>query len=150
MLFRSAERVSKELLKLLVAPDPRPAVRAMAETGVLARILPEADQPAAFEVMVGLSDDSALRLSALLSSDPAKVEAAAKRLRLPNAMRDRLQAAAGGEVALETDARTARAQIYRLSKPTFVDRVLRAEAISNRPGAGAALLELAEIGRAHV
>lgn len=95
MVRLSAERVSKELLKLLAAPDPRPAVRAMSETGVLARLLPEADQPAAFEVMVGLTGDPVLRLSALLSSDQPKVEAAAKRLRLPNAMRDRLLAAAG-------------------------------------------------------
>ncbi|QTC89997.1 CCA tRNA nucleotidyltransferase [Brevundimonas goettingensis] len=144
MVRLSAERVSKELLKLLAAPDPRPAVRAMSETGVLARLLPEADQPAAFEVMVGLTGDPVLRLSALLSSDQPKVEAAAKRLRLPNAMRDRLLAAAGGEVDPATDARTARALIYRLGKPTFADRVLRAEAMSNRPGASAALLELAD------
>lgn len=38
----SAERVSKEMLKLLTAPDPRAAVRAMAETGVLAQVLPQA------------------------------------------------------------------------------------------------------------
>lgn len=144
MIRLSAERVSKELLKLLAAPDPRPAVRAMAGAGVLARILPEAGEVAAFEVMVGLADDPALKLSALLSSDPAKVEAAAKRLRLPNAMRDRLLAAAGGEVELATDARAARALIYRLGKPTFADRVLRAEAQTNRPGAGAALLDLAD------
>ena len=144
MVRLSAERVSKELLKLLAAPDPRPAVRAMAETGVLARILPEAEEIAAFEVMVGLSKDPALRLSALLASDPARVETAARRLRLPNAMRDRLLAAAGGEVDLRTDARSARALIYRLGKRTFHDRVLRAEARSSRPGAGAALLDLAD------
>lgn len=144
MVRLSAERVSKELLKLLAARDPRPAVRAMAQTGVLSRILPEAEEMAAFEVMVGLTADPALRLSALLSSDLTRVEAAAKRLRLPNAMRDRLLAATGGEVALDTDARAARALIYRLGKPTFADRVLRAEAGSNRPGAGAALLELAD------
>jgi poly(A) polymerase len=145
MVRLSAERVSKELLKLLAAPDPRPALRAMVETGVLARILPEAGEVAAFEVMVGLSDDPALRLSALLASEPIQVETAARRLRLPNAMRDRLLAAAGGEVDLRTDARSARALIYRLGKPTFHDRVLRAEARSNRPGAGAGLLELADL-----
>ena len=37
----SAERVSKELTRLLAAPDPRAAVTAMAATGVLARILPD-------------------------------------------------------------------------------------------------------------
>ncbi len=144
MVRLSAERVSKELLKLLAAPDPRPAVRAMAQAGVLACILPEAEDMAAFEVMIGLTDDPALRLSALLSSDLTRVEAAARRLRLPNAMRDRLLATAGGEIDPATDARAARALIYRLGKPTFNDRVLRAEARSNRPGAGAALLDLAD------
>jgi poly(A) polymerase len=144
MVRLSAERVSKELLKLLAAPDPRPAVRAMARTGVLAHILPEAEEAAAFEVMVGLSDNPALRLSALLSPDPARVEAAARRLRLPNAMRDRLLAAAGGEVGLATDDRATRALIYRLGRATFADRVLRAEARSGKPGAGAGLLELAD------
>src|SRR5690606_13985079 len=42
MVRLSAERLSKELLKLLAAPDPRPAVRAMEEAGVLSRVLPEA------------------------------------------------------------------------------------------------------------
>ena len=44
----SAERITTETCKLLSAPDPAPAVAAMAQTGVLARILPGADpQPLA-------------------------------------------------------------------------------------------------------
>ncbi len=39
----SAERVTSETCKLLAAPDPAPAVAAMAQAGVLARILPGAD-----------------------------------------------------------------------------------------------------------
>jgi poly(A) polymerase len=42
----SAERVGHELRKLLAARDPGPAVRAMADTGVLAAVLPGADAPA--------------------------------------------------------------------------------------------------------
>src|SRR5205807_2887022 len=38
----SAERVAQELLRLLAVPDPVPALRMMAEDGVLAAILPEA------------------------------------------------------------------------------------------------------------
>ncbi|MFV4649238.1 hypothetical protein ACNJUT_21840, partial [Mycobacterium tuberculosis] len=38
----SGERVSKELLKLLAADDPRATVRLMAASGVLAVLLPEA------------------------------------------------------------------------------------------------------------
>ena len=39
----SRERVGAEMMKLLSAPDPAPAVAAMHQTGVLARILPGAD-----------------------------------------------------------------------------------------------------------
>lgn len=39
----SRERVGAELRKLLQAPDPAPAVAAMAQCGVLARVLPGAD-----------------------------------------------------------------------------------------------------------
>lgn len=43
LLSLSAERVTAELLKLLAAPDPAPAVASMAATGALSRILPGAD-----------------------------------------------------------------------------------------------------------
>ena len=39
----SAERVGAEMLKLLGAPDPAPAIAVMARTGVLAALLPGAD-----------------------------------------------------------------------------------------------------------
>ena len=39
----SRERVGAEMKKLLAAPDPAPAVAAMAQTGVLMRCLPGAD-----------------------------------------------------------------------------------------------------------
>ena len=39
----SAERIGAEMRKLLAAPDPSPAMALMAETGVLALILPDAD-----------------------------------------------------------------------------------------------------------
>ena len=39
----SRERVGAEIRKLLAAPDPAPAVAAMAATGILARLLPGAD-----------------------------------------------------------------------------------------------------------
>ena len=42
----SRERIGAEMRKLLAAPDPAPAVAAMAQAGVLARILPGADSRA--------------------------------------------------------------------------------------------------------
>ncbi|GHC50533.1 CCA tRNA nucleotidyltransferase [Neogemmobacter tilapiae] len=51
----SRERVGHELAKLLTAPDPAPSVAAMAQTGVLARILPGSD-PRALAPLVHLED----------------------------------------------------------------------------------------------
>ncbi|TVS03837.1 MAG: CCA tRNA nucleotidyltransferase [Rhodobacteraceae bacterium] len=42
----SAERIGGEMRRLLAAPDPAPSVAAMAQTGVLPRILPGADPEA--------------------------------------------------------------------------------------------------------
>ena len=64
----SAERVGAEMRKLLAAADPAPAVSAMAQAGVLARILPGAD-PRALAPLVylegGADPDWLRRLAAL-------------------------------------------------------------------------------------
>lgn len=123
----SAERVSKELLKLLAAPDPRPAVRAMAEAGVLAEVLPEAGALDLLDAMVERSGDPVLRLSALLPPDEVVVAAAAGRLRLSNGQRDRLVAAVG-EVPVGLTDREARALLYGVGREALRDRLRRAAA----------------------
>lgn len=134
----SAERVSAELLKLLAAPDPRPAMRAMQEAGVLGRVLPGHAGLSLFEAMCAISDDPALRLSVLLPADAEAVRAAAAGLRLSNALRDRLVAAVDdGAVAAAVTAQAARAAVYRLGGRTVSDRLMR------RQAAGAAPSELA-------
>ena len=66
----SAERVTAEVLKLLAAPDPAPAVASMAATGGLAQILPGA-QATTLAVLVhveeqaGLATDPIRRLAVL-------------------------------------------------------------------------------------
>lgn len=134
----SAERVSKEVLKLLAAPDPRAAVRAMAETGVLAQVLPQAQPLAMFEAMCDLTDDPVMRLSALLPADAAAVMEIAGGLRLSNAVRDRLAAAVadGPAVSPTMSDAEARAAIYRLGPRAFEDRLMRAEAAGRGNGAG--------------
>jgi poly(A) polymerase len=144
----SAERISAELLKLFAAPDPRPAVRLMAGTGVLAVVLPELAAMARFEAMVEIDPDPLLRLSALLPDDDAAVIRAAERLRLSNAQRERLLAALvpeTPEVGPGLDQRQARAALYRLGARAFRDRLKRAWA--GRPEAAPAaraLLDYAE------
>ena len=123
----SAERVSKEMLKLLAAPDPRRAVAAMREAGVLAQVLPEAADLATFEAMVERSPEAEMRLMALLPPDQHVVKAVAVRLRLSNAVRDRLTAAARAwaVVDLEMTDQAVRAAIYRQGRPGFKDAVVR-------------------------
>ena len=62
----SAERIGAEMKKLLAAPDPGPALGAMAQAGILARILPGADAPpVARLVHLAPSSDALTRLAAL-------------------------------------------------------------------------------------
>ena len=124
----SVERTFKELIKLLAAPNPRPAVRAMAETGVLGVALPEAGGDLrTFERMVGRVDDPALRLSALLPEDAGIAEGAARRLRAPNALIARLGRAAGAQADAATDERAMRALAWREGVEAATDQARRAE-----------------------
>lgn len=138
----SAERVSKELLKLLAAPDPRPSVRAMQDSGVLAQVLPDVQSLGLFEALCGLSDDPVLRLSALLPEDEAAVVRIAGGLRLSNAVRDRLAGivADGATVLPDMGEVAARAAIYRLGRSVFLDRLQLAEAATGGDGQSLRLL----------
>ena len=139
----SVERIAKELLGLLAADDPRPAVRLMAQAGVLAIALPEAGALARFDNLVKIETeqlftcDPLLRLTALLPNDPAVGAATATRLRLANAQRDRLEAALGVEPPLVSwmSPRETRRAVWRLGAEVFIDRVLLAWAASDRPAA---------------
>ncbi|WP_296173850.1 CCA tRNA nucleotidyltransferase [uncultured Brevundimonas sp.] len=139
----SAERVSKELLKLLAAPDPRPAVQLMDEAGVLGRVVPPTDLTL-FEAMTAVSGDAVLRLSALLPADPARVAEVARRLRLSNAQRDRLVEAVSGKASPGLTDRQARTVIYRDGRQAFEDRVMRVWAAGGDPEAARRLLTLAQ------
>jgi poly(A) polymerase len=127
----SAERVAKELLTLLGAEDPRPALRAMAGAGVLAEVLPEAAGLGRLEALVGIDGelmaepDAVLRLAALLPPDPAKSGAAAGRLKLSNADRDRLVEAARDDPAIVSwmSPKAVRQQVWGLGSAAFVDKV---------------------------
>ncbi len=143
----SAERVSSELMKLLSAPDPRPAVAAMAGAGVLAEVLPEADLTPLFAAAVEQSGDPVVRLMVLLPADERVAREAASRLRFPNATRDRLAFAARAvpTVSLTMSDREARAALYRHGVAAVSDAVRRRWAGSpEQAGAARRLLALAE------
>jgi poly(A) polymerase len=127
----AAERISAELLKLLAADDPRRAVRLMAQSGVLATVLPEAVALGRFEAMVEIESEqlfeteAVLRLAAMMPDDPAVAPALAERLRLSNEHRDRIAAALGKSPPIKSwmSARETRRAVYALGHQAFRDRV---------------------------
>ena len=123
----SAERVSKELMTLLAAADPRLAMIAMAEAGVLAQILPEAILSPLLGAAVDLSLDPVVRLMTLLPSDERLVRDASTRLRLPNSTRDRLIAAAvaAPDVDVAMSDVAVRAAVYRHGLRAVTDALYR-------------------------
>jgi poly(A) polymerase len=138
----SAERVSKELLKLLAADDPREAVGLMARTGVLAEVLPAPIDLARFEGLVVIEDetlfetDPVLRLAALLPDDQGAAQFA-ERLRLSNAERDRIAAALAPTPEFKSwmSPREIRRTLYRLGAQAFRDRAKLAWARADRTAA---------------
>lgn len=137
----SAERIAKELLRLLGADDPRAVVRTMAAVGVLGELLPGALDLRRFEGLVAIESDqlfetdAELRLAALLPDDRDAVADACKRLKLSNALRERLLASASDAARLTSwmSPREIRRAIYRLGAQAFRDRVKLAWAASDRP-----------------
>ncbi len=127
----SAERIAKELLRLLEADHPGPVLRVMAATGILPELLPEAlqlprlERLAEMDAAYAFPRDAVLRLAALLPDDEEAAHAVADRLRLSNADRARLELALGG-VAIpdRLSAQEARRLLYRLGTARFRDKLL--------------------------
>ncbi|MEI7572950.1 MAG: CCA tRNA nucleotidyltransferase [Phenylobacterium sp.] len=127
----AAERVLKELVVLLGAPDPRPALRLMASTGVLAQVLPFAGDLSRLEGLCRVEAleerpaDALLRLGALFPEGATDVAREAARLRLSGTQRERLVAAAGREPQLVSwmSPRQLRRALHILGSGTALDRL---------------------------
>ena len=120
----SAERIGAEMRKLLAAPDPAPSVAAMAQTGVLSRVLPGAE-PAPLARLVHLETDlapDALRRLMALGGESA-------RLRLS---RREAEALSKGRAALEAMCGPAELG-YRLGAELARDIVLVRAALFETP-----------------
>jgi poly(A) polymerase len=124
----SAERIRGELLKLLRAKDPVPALRIMAEDGVLAAILPETARLDRLARLVAIEPepDPLRRLAALVAVDRTGAAALAKRLRLSNEQRARLEtlAAPPWPIDLAGDEARQRRALYHLGPALYRDLVL--------------------------
>ena len=139
----AAERISKEILKLLAAEDPRPAVRLMAQSGVLAVVLPAVSNLARFDGLVEIESeqlfetDAALRLAALLPDDQIAAGKLAEALRLSNADRDRIVTALGPTPTLKSwmSPREIRRAVYQTGLPALRDRAKLGWAAAERSAA---------------
>jgi len=125
----SRERVGMETMNLLGLADPAPTVQRMADLGVLAVILPEADPQALAALVVaetaqGIAPDPVRRLAALLPAHVPLAEQVAARFRLSVAQKKRLALAA----AREDSPGEPRALAYRLGRDAALDRLLIAGA----------------------
>ncbi|GEO00492.1 poly(A) polymerase [Novosphingobium sediminis] len=121
----SRERIASELLMLLALPDPSATVARMAELGVLAVILPEADSSAlppliAAEHAHAIAPEPLRRFAAMLPADPSLAELVGARLRLSIAQRKHLALVAARSVPEEA----ARPLAYKVGREAALDRLL--------------------------
>ncbi|WP_299650745.1 CCA tRNA nucleotidyltransferase [uncultured Tateyamaria sp.] len=124
----SAERVGSEMLKLLAAPDPTPALAVMQQTGVLPTVLPGTDPTFVgplvhLEKMTGAQIDPMARLAALGGMDIPD------RLRLSR--RDQKHLESIRQLSVSTDSAKALGHIGGLEAGTAA--VLLRAAYANAP-----------------
>jgi poly(A) polymerase len=136
----SGERIAAETLKLLAAADPAAVLVLMRDHMVLMHFLPEADRLdrldrlVGIEARLGLEAEPPRRLAAALAGGEDAARTVAARLRLSNALRDRIVAAIGRPAPLAgLDAAQGRTLRYRLSAEAYRDRCLIAWAESDAP-----------------
>ncbi len=129
----SAERIARELLRLLEAGNPAAVLRVMAATGILSVLLPGALQLKRLERLAEIDADNlfardgVLRLAALLPDGEDGAHAAADALKMSNADRARLEQALGGPgLPAGLAAKDARLLLYRLGVVRFRDKILLA------------------------
>jgi poly(A) polymerase len=129
----SAERVWKEVRKLLGAYDPRAAWEGMEVIEVRARALPEMSGRARLKALMSLEADLMLPIDAMTRvaaalADQEAGRALARRLKLSNEERDRLVAALGDDVKITSymSLREMRRAIYTIGNEAFRDRVMLA------------------------
>jgi poly(A) polymerase len=128
----SRERVRMEVMKLMVAPHAVPTLIAMADCGLLLRVLGGASYLGSFENMakveaaIGLAPDPVQRLGALGVWIAEDAERLTQKLRLHNAEQERLISMAEGwrRISPERGEAAARTLIYRLGPEAFTDHAL--------------------------
>jgi tRNA nucleotidyltransferase/poly(A) polymerase len=125
----SAERIGQEMRRLVVAPRALDSAVLMQDAGILTPVLAGVGylgalrRLIAFEATLGIAPDPARRFAALGARIEEDVLRLAERLRLPNALRDRMAAAiaAAGIIRLPLAEDAARRLLYRLGPVAWCD-----------------------------
>ena len=157
----SGERVQAEMMKLLAAPDPVPAIETMRESGVLSELLPEVQGSECLARLVAIENDHAdadpvRRLSSLMldtdygASDFAALSALVNRWRFSGDDGARLAALTDLPAALnvDLDARNLRAMLYRLGSDRVRDLMLMTWAVQDKAGSETTRRAMMETARA--
>jgi poly(A) polymerase len=129
LVVLSAERIAKEMLRLLEALNPAPVLRVMAATGILSEVLPVTLDMAQLERLCEIDrenlfvPDALLRLAALLA--PEQADPVAERLKLSKTDRARLHSALGGseKIISHLSVNEVRRLLYKIGPAPFEDRV---------------------------
>lgn len=138
----SGERLAQETLRLLAAPGPVAILSLMAERGILAAYLPEANRVAMLKALatiegITLGADPVRRLAALIAGGAAAAGAVAERLRLSTAHRERLVALASpATLSPEMSGKERRRAFNRIDDALRVDLVLVAWAAATAAADG--------------
>jgi poly(A) polymerase len=148
----SGERIRTEMLKLLDAPDPVPALELMATTGVLGEVIPGRLALARLAGLLDLAPESEalVRLAALLRPPPAAptvAEHVAERWRLSNRETERLLALTRTELPrLRATPKARRRDLHREGSERYADlvRIAAAEAARDPRAALAQALAAAD------
>lgn len=134
----SGERIQSEMLRLLAAADPVPVLQTMANTAILAEVVPGKADLARLAGLAAIDRDNffapdpLLRLAALIPAASAGV--VAERWKLSSADRDRLLDLAHADEVLvpHLSPREVRKHLYRLGRERFRDRLFLAWAAAPR------------------
>ena len=157
----SGERVQAEMMKLLAAPDPVPAIETMREVGALSELLPELQGSEYLARLVAIENnhaeaDPVRRLSSLMidtdygASDFAALSALVNRWRLSGDHGARLAALTDLPAALnvDLDARDLRALLYRLGSDRVRDLMLMTWTVQDEAGSETTRRAMMETARA--
>ena len=132
----SAERISTELYKILIATDPSPIITIMYADGIFTPILPDIEHPDRLKVLIWLESralsrptiapDWLRRLASLLPPDRNIARAVGLRLHLSHAQTERLGAIAAGwqRTTPDLEPRELRRLLHRLGPNLIRDRLL--------------------------